>query len=69
MRSYGLPEVIVDGEVIEVKPPFKLVQTYRLLFNEEHVKEGFTRLTFEIERPPRAASAVSRSRTTPPARR
>ena len=49
MRSYGLPEVIVDGEVIEVKPPYKLVQTYRFLFNEEHRKEGFTRLTFEIE--------------------
>ena len=45
----GLPEVIVDGEVIEVKPPFKLVQTYRFLFNEEHKKEGFTRITFEIE--------------------
>ena len=49
MRSYGLPEVMIDGEVIEAKPPFKLVQTYRFLFNEEHKKEGFTRLTFEIE--------------------
>ena len=49
MRSFGLPEVIIDGEVIEVKPPFKLVQTYRFLFNEEHRKEGFTRITFEIE--------------------
>ena len=45
----GLPEVIVDGEVIEVKPPYKLVQTYRFLFNDAHVAEGFTRLTFEIE--------------------
>ena len=49
MRSYGLPEIIVDGEVIEVKAPYKLVQTYRFLFNDEHRKEGFTRLTFEIE--------------------
>jgi uncharacterized protein YndB with AHSA1/START domain len=49
MRSYGLPEVMIDGEVLEVKPPFKLVQTYRWLFNEEHEKEGFTRLTFEIK--------------------
>jgi uncharacterized protein YndB with AHSA1/START domain len=49
MRSFGLPEVMIDGEVVEVKPPSKLVQTYRWLFNEQHKAEGFTRLTFEIE--------------------
>ncbi len=48
MRSYGLPEVVVDGEVLEVSPPNKLVQTYRFLFNEEHVKEGYSRITFEV---------------------
>jgi uncharacterized protein YndB with AHSA1/START domain len=48
MRSYGLPEVMIDGEVLEVKPPSKLVQTYRWLFNDEHKAEGFTKLTFEI---------------------
>jgi uncharacterized protein YndB with AHSA1/START domain len=48
MRSYGLPEVVVDGEVIEANPPFKLVQTYRFLFNEAHVKEGYSRITWEI---------------------
>jgi uncharacterized protein YndB with AHSA1/START domain len=48
MRSYGLPEVIIDGEVLEVKPLSKLVQTYRWLFNDQHKAEGFTRLTFEI---------------------
>jgi uncharacterized protein YndB with AHSA1/START domain len=52
MQSYGLPEVIVDGEVIEVKPPFKLVQTYRFLFTDANKAEGFTRLTFEIEKTP-----------------
>jgi uncharacterized protein YndB with AHSA1/START domain len=50
MRKYGLPEVMIDGEVIEVNPPFKLVQTYRFLFNDAHKAEGFTRLTFEIEK-------------------
>ena len=48
MRSFGLPEVIVDGEVIEASPPFKLVQTYRFLFNDQHRQEGFTRITWEI---------------------
>jgi uncharacterized protein YndB with AHSA1/START domain len=48
MKQYGLPETIIDGEILEVKPPFKLVQSYRWHFSEEHVKEGFTRLTYEI---------------------
>jgi uncharacterized protein YndB with AHSA1/START domain len=48
MRSFGLPELIIDGEVVEVNPPLKLVQTYRWLFNDAHVKEGYSRLTFEI---------------------
>jgi uncharacterized protein YndB with AHSA1/START domain len=48
MKKYGLPDTIIDGEILEVKPPFKLVQTYRWQFNAEHVAEGFTRLTYEI---------------------
>ena len=34
MLAMGLPEVIIDGEVLECAPPHKLVQTYRWLFNE-----------------------------------
>lgn len=49
MVSMGLPEVVVDGEVVESVPPKKLVQTYRFLFNEATRAEGFTRLTWEIE--------------------
>ncbi|HTU64950.1 MAG TPA: SRPBCC domain-containing protein [Steroidobacteraceae bacterium] len=48
MLQYGLPEIVVDGEVIEANPPTKLVQTYRFLFSDEHRKEGFSKLTFEI---------------------
>ena len=50
MRKFGLPEVVVDGEVIEANPPHRLVQTYRFLFNEQTKAEGFTRVTWEIER-------------------
>jgi uncharacterized protein YndB with AHSA1/START domain len=50
MTSMGLPEVVVDGEVIEADPPRKLVHTYRFLFNEQTRAEGFTRVTWEIER-------------------
>ena len=48
MKAHGLPDTIIDGEVLEVKPPLKLVQSYRWLFNDAHQAEGFTRLTFEI---------------------
>jgi uncharacterized protein YndB with AHSA1/START domain len=44
-----LPDVIVDGEVIECDPPHKLVQTWRLLMDPTIAEEGFTRLTYEIE--------------------
>jgi uncharacterized protein YndB with AHSA1/START domain len=45
----GAPEVVIDGEVIEADPPRKLVQTWRMLMDEQMKNEGFTRLTFEIE--------------------
>lgn len=49
MVEMGMPEVVVDGEVVEAKPPHKLVQTYRFLFGEETKAEGFSTLTWEIE--------------------
>jgi uncharacterized protein YndB with AHSA1/START domain len=49
MIAMGTPEVVIDGEVIEVDPPRKLVQSYRFLFSPEMKEEGFTRITWEIE--------------------
>lgn len=49
MRAMGMEEVVIDGEVVEVNPPSKLVQTYRFLFNDAMRSEGFTRITWEIE--------------------
>jgi uncharacterized protein YndB with AHSA1/START domain len=43
-----LPDVVVDGEVLEVDPPNRLVQTWRMLMDPEAAEEGFTRITFEI---------------------
>ena len=49
MKKMGLPDTIIDGEVIEADPPRKLVHTYRWLFSDANKAEGFTRVTWEIE--------------------
>jgi uncharacterized protein YndB with AHSA1/START domain len=50
-RQMGIhvPDLAVDGEVIEVDPPRRLVQTFRMLMDAQLEAEGFTRLTYEIE--------------------
>ena len=48
MRAAGMPEVVVDGEVIEADPPRKLVVTWRMAMDPRMAQEGFTRLTYEI---------------------
>jgi uncharacterized protein YndB with AHSA1/START domain len=50
MRSFGLPDVVVDGVVEMADPPRKLVHTYRFLFSDANKAEGFTRVTWEIEK-------------------
>jgi uncharacterized protein YndB with AHSA1/START domain len=45
----GVPDVVIDGEVIEADPPRRLVQTWRMLMDADLKGEGFTRLTHEIE--------------------
>jgi len=45
MQAAGMPEVVVDGEVIESDPPYRLVQTWRAGWDNE----GPTRLTYEIK--------------------
>ncbi len=49
MVAMGMTSAIVDGEVLEADPPNKLVQTYRFLFNEQSIAEGYSRLTYDIE--------------------
>jgi uncharacterized protein YndB with AHSA1/START domain len=49
MRAVGAPDLAVDGEVLEVDPPHKLVQTFRMVMDPTMAAQGFTRLTYEIE--------------------
>ena len=46
--GFEVPDVMVDGEVIEADPPRRLVQTWRMLMDADTAAEGFTRLTYEI---------------------
>ena len=50
MQAFGMPDVVIDGTVEHADPPHKLVHTYRFLFSEEMKAEGFTRVTWEIEK-------------------
>ena len=55
MRAVGaekgipVPEVAMDGEVLEADPPRRLAYTWRLLMGEGTAEEGFTRITWEID--------------------
>jgi uncharacterized protein YndB with AHSA1/START domain len=48
-RGMELPDVIIDGEVLEADPPRRLVHTFRMLMDPDMAKEPFTRITYEIK--------------------
>jgi uncharacterized protein YndB with AHSA1/START domain len=50
MLAMGVPDVVIDGLVEQADAPRKLVQTYRFLFSDAMKAEGFTRITWEIEK-------------------
>jgi uncharacterized protein YndB with AHSA1/START domain len=49
MRAAGAPDLALDGEVLEADPPHRLVQTWRMMMDQEMAAEGFTKLTYEIK--------------------
>jgi uncharacterized protein YndB with AHSA1/START domain len=49
MQEMGMPELLIDGEVLEADPPRKLVHTWHPLWDEEIKAEAPTRVTFDIE--------------------
>jgi uncharacterized protein YndB with AHSA1/START domain len=60
-QSMGMPAELVDGEVLEVDPPRKLVQTWRALWDPQIAAEQPTRVTWEIDE---EAPGVSRLTVT-----
>ncbi len=49
MLQFGAPAVMVEGEVLEVDAPHRLVQTWHALFDPTTASEPATTLTYEIE--------------------
>jgi uncharacterized protein YndB with AHSA1/START domain len=47
MLAMGAPDVIIEGEVLEVDLPRKLVHTWNALFDPQIAAEAVTRLTWE----------------------
>jgi uncharacterized protein YndB with AHSA1/START domain len=45
----GSDDVMVDGEVLEVDAPRRLVHTWRFLYDPELMAEGYSNVTWEIE--------------------
>jgi uncharacterized protein YndB with AHSA1/START domain len=49
MLAFGAPPVMVEGEVLEVDEPRRLVQTWHALFGPETASEPATTLSYELE--------------------
>jgi uncharacterized protein YndB with AHSA1/START domain len=49
MTAPGAPGPLGDGEILEVDPPRRLVQSMRALWSDEVKAEGTSRVTWEIE--------------------
>jgi uncharacterized protein YndB with AHSA1/START domain len=59
MLKYGMPEVMIVGEVIEANPPRKLVQTWHPLWSPESAAEKPTTLTYEIDPQPNGTTRLT----------
>lgn len=47
-QGYEIPDLLIDGEILEADAPHKLVMTWRMLMDPTCAAEGFTTLTHEI---------------------
>lgn len=57
--GHQMPEVIIDGEVLEADPPHRLVTTFRMLMDPAIAAEGFTRITHEIAELPNGVCSLT----------
>jgi uncharacterized protein YndB with AHSA1/START domain len=48
-QGFQIPDVVIEGEVLEADPPRKLVTTFRMLMDPTMAAEPVTRVTHEIK--------------------
>lgn len=48
-QGFEIPDIIVDGAVVEAKPPSRLVLKWRMLMDPGVAAEGFSQLTYELQ--------------------
>ena len=48
-QGMGGEAIIFDGEILEIDPPRRLVQSFRALWSDDVANEGTSRVTWEIE--------------------
>jgi uncharacterized protein YndB with AHSA1/START domain len=58
-HGHETPSTIIEGEVLEVEPPRKLVTTFRLLMDPTTAAEPFTRITHEIKEGPNGVCSLT----------
>jgi uncharacterized protein YndB with AHSA1/START domain len=64
-NGFEMPEIILDGEVLEAEPPRRLVQTWRMLMDPTTGAEPFTTLTWDIEEAGAGVQRVTITHETP----
>jgi uncharacterized protein YndB with AHSA1/START domain len=58
-RGNDLPEVIIEGEVLEADPPRKLVTTFHMLMDPDIAAEPITRVSHEIKEGPNGVCSLT----------
>lgn len=58
-RGHELADVIIEGEVVEVDPPRRLVHTFHMMMDPSTTPEPFTRVTYEIRETPGGVCALT----------
>lgn len=48
-KGHEVPDIVIEGEVLEADPPHRLVTTFHMLMDPHIAAEGFTRVTHEIK--------------------
>ena len=58
-RGVEVPDLAIEGEVVEAEPPRKLVLKWHMVMDPGTAAERYTRLTYEIEEKPNGITKLT----------